>query len=77
MNFRLSVLVLLGLGSVAAVGEEPPYKQLLQGDDRSECHHTFAVMCCWTPSTDLGKQIHRSISNTVNAKKGFIRVFCG
>src|SRR5262245_28165952 len=36
MNVRLAVLmVLLGLGTVAA-GDEPPYQRLLQGDDATK-----------------------------------------
>jgi hypothetical protein len=36
MSVRLAVLVLLGLGTVAAAAEEPPYKRLLQGDDATK-----------------------------------------
>lgn len=36
MNVRLGVLVLLVVSPVAVIGEEPPYKRLLQGDDAAK-----------------------------------------
>jgi hypothetical protein len=36
MNIRLAVVILVGLGTVAALAEEPPSRRLLRGEDATK-----------------------------------------